>query len=317
MKTNSISPWDKKINAIVKETWDKDMQIIGGIPPWVITYFDALLNYTEKKSVKDVFPNLNLYIHGGTSFYSYEQTVLKLCPQINTLEVYPASEGFFGYQDDLSDKALLLLTNHGVFYEFISLENYNKNKMSRIPLEGVSLNVDYVLIVSTVAGLWAYNTGDTIRFVSKNPYKFKFSGRASQYCSAFGEHVIEKEVQTALKLALEKHGGRAYEFIVCPKVGENSSDSMHEWFIEFLEFPGVELLEFEKTLNQSLKEQNIYYKDLFDSGVIVSLKVFLVKRGGFDAYMKSIGKFGGQNKCPHLLNERHIAKFLLNGYVTK
>tara|TARA_B100001250_G_scaffold412570_1_gene444142 strand:+ start:4623 stop:6125 length:1503 start_codon:yes stop_codon:yes gene_type:complete len=315
MKTNTISPWDKKINAIVEETWDKDMQIIGGIPPWVITYFNSLLTYTKKNNVQDVFPNLKLYIHGGTSFQSYKQTVLKLCGEIDTLEVYPASEGFFGYQDDLSDPSLLLLTNHGVFYEFIPLENFKKNKMSRIPLEDVSVNVDYVMIVSTVAGLWAYNAGDTVRFVSTRPYKIIFSGRASQYCSAFGEHVIEKEVQVALDIALKKHGGRVYEFSVCPRVGESVANSRHEWFVEFLEMPNDSLFNFETTLNSALKKQNIYYCDLIDSKVMSSLSVFVVKRGGFDAYMKSIGKFGGQNKCPHLLNDRQISNFLLKKYV--
>ena len=314
MKTNSISPWDKKINAIVEETYDKDMQIIGGIPPWVITYFNSLLSHTNKNNVHDVFPNLKLYIHGGTSFQSYKQTVLKLCRDIDTLEVYPASEGFFGYQDHLSDPSLLLLTNHGVFYEFVSLQNFKKNKMYRIPLEDVSINVDYVMIISTIAGLWAYNTGDTVRFVSTNPYKIIFSGRASQYCSAFGEHVIEKEVQVALDVALKKHGGRVYEFSVCPKIGESVADSMHEWFVEFLELPD-NLFDFETTLNSALKKQNIYYCDLINSKVIRSLRVFVVKRGGFDAYMKSIGKFGGQNKCPHLLNDRRIANFLLKKYV--
>ena len=317
MQTNTISPWEKKINAIVEETWNKDMQIVGGIPPWVITYFNALLSYTNKNNVTDVFPNLKLYIHGGTSFQSYKQTITNLCRDINTLEVYPASEGFFGYQDELSDPSLLLLTNHGVFYEFISLENFKKNKMYRIPLEGVVINTDYVMIVSTIAGLWAYNTGDTIRFVSTNPYRIIFSGRASQYCSAFGEHVIEKEIQTALDLALKKHGGRVYEFSVCPKIGGINGVSMHEWFIEFSELPTDNLLDFETTLNSALKKQNIYYCDLINSKVISSLKVFVVKAGGFDAYMKSIGKFGGQNKCPHLLNDRRIAEFILSKYVEK
>jgi len=314
MKTNEIEPWAKKIDSIVGETWNKNMQIIGGIPPWVITYFDALLEHTKKGQVKEVFPSLKLYIHGGTGFGPYKDTFLKLCGEINTLEVYPASEGFFAYQDNLLDEGLLLLTNHGVFYEFILLKDFQNKKLNRITLESVDLNVDYVMIVSTIAGLWAYNTGDTIRFVSKDPYKIIFSGRATQYCSAFGEHVIEKEVQAALIGALNQCGGAVTEFTVCPKVCAPPEVSYHEWFIEFSE-PPDDLLGFKKILSQIMRDQNVYYKDLVDSGVISSLKIFVVKRGGFNAYMKSIGKFGGQNKCPHLSNERTIGNFLLKKHV--
>ena len=314
MSTNKIPNWGEKINTIVSETYNKKMKIIGGIPPWVMTYFDALLEYTGKHNVKEVFPELSLYIHGGTSFDAYRKTFLNTCGPIDTLEVYPASEGFFAFQNNLYDESLLLLTNRGVFYEFISLTNFQKKKMERIPLEGVELNVDYVLIVTTVAGLWAYNTGDTVRFVSKNPYKIIFSGRASQFCSAFGEHVIEKEIQTALKLAIKTVGGTVSEFSVCPRVGVGREISRHEWFIEFLEKP-KSMVDFETVLQNSMKKQNIYYNDLVNSGVIGFLKIILVKRGGFSSYMKSIGKFGGQNKCPHLLNDRRIADFLLEKYV--
>ncbi len=315
MKTNSISPWGEKIKEIVHETYDKDMRVLGGIPPWVITYFEELLRFTNKRNVKEVFPNLQLYIHGGTSFNSYKNAFLNFCGNIDTLEVYPSSEGFFAYQNSLQDPSLLLLTNHGVFYEFISLEDFQNQKMNRIPLESIELNIDYVLIVSTVAGLWAYNTGDTIRFVSKKPYKILFSGRASQYCSAFGEHVIEKEVQTALTMALSKHGGGVFEFTVCPKINQKPNPSQHEWFVEFSS-PPENILNFEKTLNSSMSDQNIYYRDLLSSSIIKPLKLHLVKNGGFNAYMKSIGKFGGQNKCPHLSNDRKIADFLLKEYVT-
>ena len=314
MATNKIPNWNDKINAIVSETHNKKMKIIGGIPPWVMTYFDCLLEYTGKHHVKEVFPDLSLYIHGGTSFDAYRKTFLNTCGPIDTLEVYPASEGFFAFQNNLYDESLLLLINRGVFYEFITLSNFQKKKMERIPLEGVELNIDYVLIVTTVAGLWAYNTGDTVRFVSKNPYKIVFSGRASQFCSAFGEHVIEKEIQAALKIAVKNVGGTVSEFSVCPKVGSGRETSRHEWFIEFLEKP-KSITDFEAVLQNSMKKQNIYYKDLFDSGVIGVLKIILVKKGGFSSYMKSIGKFGGQNKCPHLLNDRRIADFLLNKYV--
>ncbi len=314
MKTNSIENWEEKIQAIVQETHNKDMQIIGGIPPWVMSYFEAILSFKNKKNLQEVFPNLMLYIHGGSGFGPYKKAFFSVCGEIDTLEVYPASEGFFAYQDDLSDPSMLLLTNHGVFYEFIELDDFHSQKTNRIPLEGVKLNTDYVMIVSTVAGLWAYNTGDTIRFTSKSPYKILFSGRSAQYCSAFGEHVIEKEVQVALEGAVKNHGGIVSEFTVAPKIMTESHLSHHQWFIEFKCVPD-NLSFFEKTLNSIMEKQNIYYRDLVTSKVIVPLKIFVVKVGGFNAYMKSIGKFGGQNKCPHLSNDRKIANFLLKNYV--
>ncbi len=314
MKTNCIENWGEKIAAIVQETHNKDMRVIGGIPPWVMTYFDSLLKFSGKKTVREIFPNLTLYIHGGTGFNAYKKAFFNLSGKIDSLEVYPASEGFFAYQNSLRENSMLLLTRHGVFYEFIELRDFQNQKMNRIPLEGVKLNTDYVMIVSTIAGLWAYNTGDTIRFISKNPYKILFSGRAAQYCSAFGEHVIEKEVQTSLNNAIMRCGGSVTEFTVCPKIMSKSYLSHHQWFVEFQSVPD-NLSKFEKTLNTVMKEQNPYYKDLVGSKVIGPLKLFVVKSGGFNAYMKSIGKFGGQNKCPHLSNERKIADFLETKYV--
>jgi hypothetical protein len=314
MKTNCIENWGEKIDAIVQETHNKDMQIIGGIPPWVMTYFEALLSFKNKKSLQEIFPNLMLYIHGGSGFGPYKKAFFNMCGTIDTLEVYPASEGFFAYQDDLNDPSMLLLTNHGVFYEFVELADFQAQKMNRIPLEDVQLNIDYVMIVSTIAGLWVYNTGDTIRFTSRSPYKILFSGRSAQYCSAFGEHVIEKEVQAALEGAIKKHGGIVSEFTVAPKIMTESYLSHHQWFIEFKYTPD-NLSFFERTLNTIMEKQNPYYRDLVKSKVIVPLKLFVVKVGGFNAYMKSIGKFGGQNKCPHLSNETKIANFLLKNYV--
>ena len=239
---------------------------------------------------------------------------MNLCGDIDTLEVYPASEGFFGYQNILGSKGLLLLTNHGVFYEFILVSDFNNSVMKRVPLEGVELHVDYVMIVSTVAGLWAYNVGDTVCFVSRSPYKILFSGRVAQYCSAFGEHVIEKEVQLALSKSLAKFGGIVSEFSVCPRISTDAGDSFHEWFIEFIVEPSNKE-GFARHLNACVEAQNIYYKDLISSGVIGRLRISSVKTGGFNAYMKSIGKFGGQNKCPHLSNKRDIGDFLLKNYV--
>ena len=314
MKTNLIKDWDLKLSKIVEETIGKDLKILGGIPPWVITYFEKLLQTTNKKRVLDVFPNLKLYIHGGTSFDNYKSNFLNMCGDIDTLEVYPASEGFFGYQNKINDSDLLLLTNHGVFYEFIELSEFKCNNFERRCLEDVQVGIDYVMIVSTISGLWGYNTGDTIRFTSLKPYRFVFSGRASQFCSAFGEHVIEKEVQTALKNCVLELGGVVSEFTVCPDFGDDSKKPCHNWYVEFGNKPN-KVEAFELMLNKEMEKQNPYYKDLIHSGVIGRLELYCVKRGGFNSYMKSIGKFGGQNKCPHLSNNNKIGSFLKKNYV--
>jgi len=316
METNLIKPWSKKIEAIVKETKNENLEIIGGIPPWVITYFNALLKQTKRSSVKSVFKNLSLYIHGGTDFSVYKKLFFNLCGEINTLEVFPASEGFFAYQNVLNEPDLLLLVNSGVFYEFIELCDYNKNILNRVPLADVRININYVMIVSTVAGLWGYNTGDTVRFTSTSPYKILFSGRASQYCSTFGEHVIEKEVSSAINSAINKFGGSVREYTVCPKLLDGPGRSHHEWFVEFDNKPN-NMSGFSSHINLIMKKQNIYYKDLIESGVIGSHKIHIVHSGGFVEYMKSIGKFGGQNKCPHLSNTREVGDFLYEKYVEK
>ncbi len=316
MKTNSISPWVQKIKAIVDETRLQDLGIIGGIPPWVINYFEALLKKTGKKTVKCVFNNLSLYIHGGTDFSVYKKAFLDICGKIDTLEVYPASEGFFAYQNNIEEKELLLLTNHGVFYEFIKLSDYVKDKYSRVPLEGVELNTEYVMIISTICGLWAYNTGDTVEFKSKFPFKIVFCGRATQFCSAFGEHVIEKEVTTAINETVSVVGGVVSEYTVCPMISDSTQQSYHDWYIEFSSLP-KNISEFKKLLNLNMEKQNPYYKDLIKSNVIMPLRLNIVISGGFSKYMKFIGKFGGQNKCPHLSNNRDIGDFLLKNYVKK
>ena len=316
MKTNSINTWNKKIEAIVEETRLQDLGIIGGIPPWVINYFEALLDKTRKKTVKSVFENLSLYIHGGTDFSVYRNSFFNICGDVDTLEVYPASEGFFAYQNNIEEKELLLLTNHGVFYEFIKLSDYVQDNYTRVPLEGVLLNIEYVMVISTICGLWAYNTGDTVEFKSLFPFKIVFCGRASQYCSAFGEHVIEKEVNTAINETVSVCGGIVSEYTVCPMISDSNQSSYHDWFVEFSSGP-ENLVEFKKLLNLNMEKQNPYYKDLVNSGVIKPLRLNIVRSGGFSEYMKSIGKFGGQNKCPHLSNNRSVGNFLLKNYVKK
>ena len=313
MKTNSIEDWGLKLKGVISETRDQDLRLIGGIPPWVIMYFEQLLDACEKKSVKDVFPNLGLYVYGGANFRPYKNTFKKLTGKIDFLELYPASEGFIGYQNDYTKPDMLLLTNHGIFYEFIETSEFlNKKKgWKRVWLKNVKLNTDYVIILNTCAGLWGYNIGDTIKFTSIDPYKIIITGRVQHFISAFGEHVINHEVEVALAFATKKHNVEIIGFTVCPEASPKEGLPGHEWFIEFGKNPH-DFNEFIKDLDFSLRGQNIYYNDLVKSGIIRPLKITQLKRGSFNNYMKSIGKLGGQNKCPQISNDRKIGDYLNN-----
>ena len=311
-KTNCIQDWHEKINQIVHETKKKDLRLIGGIPPWVIMYFERLLNVCGAQNIKEIFPNIGLYVYGGVNFKPYKNTFNKLVGKIDYLELYPASEGFIAYQNNYQAEDMLLLTNHGVFYEFIeTLDFINNHKPKRLWLKDVQLNVDYVIILNTCAGLWGYNIGDTIKFTSINPYKIIITGRLQHFISAFGEHVINNEVEAALSVALQKHGGGVIGFTVCPNVSPELGLPGHDWFIEFNQEP-YNITEFTKDLDMGLRSQNIYYDDLVSAGIIRPLKIIKLKRNSFNNYMQSIGKLGGQNKCPQISNNRKIGNYLNN-----
>ncbi len=312
-KTNIITNWEEKLDKIINETIGVDLRLIGGIPPWVIMYFQKILDRTKEKTILNVFPNLSLYIHGGVNFSPYKKTLKDILPKADFLEFFPASEGFFGYQDDIEKNGLLLLTDHGVFYEFIEVDQFLNNNHKRLCLEEVELNKNYVLILSTVAGLWSYNIGDTIKFINLDPFRIVVTGRIKHFISAFGEHVIGKEVESALENSIDKFGGKVLAFTVCPKIKPKVGLPHHEWFIEFGEKP-KKFHEFCVHLDSVVRKQNIYYNDLVKDRVLKPLVVNCVKVGGFSKYMDSIGKLGGQNKCPSLSNDRKIGDFL-NEYV--
>jgi hypothetical protein len=310
MGTNSIKNWNKKIDKIITETRNEDLRLIGGIPPWVIMYFERLLSACDAQTVQDVFPNLRLYVYGGVNFNPYKNTFNKLVGKIDFLELYPASEGFIGYQDDSEKMGMLLLTNHGIFYEFIEVDDFIKNSNpKRVWLRGVKLNIDYVLILNTCAGLWGYNIGDTIKFISIDPYRIIITGRVQHFISAFGEHVINNDVETALSVTLEKYPAEIIGFHACPNVSPKKGLPGHDWFIEFSKNPN-DVKGFVEYLDLCLRKQNIYYNDLVQGGVIRPLKIILTKRGAFNAYMNSIEKLGGQNKCPLISNDRKIGDYL-------
>ena len=305
-ETNIIEDWESKIERIVDETIDKDMTIISGIPSWVQMYFEKIVEKNQKK-VGTVFQNFSLFIYGGVNYKPYEKKFKSLIGRkIDSIELFPASEGFYAFQDKLESKDLLLILNDGIFYEFIEEKKYHSNIFDRIPIAEVSLNINYVLIVSTNAGLWAYNTGDTIKFTSLNPHRVIVTGRIAQFLSAFGEHVIVKEVELAVEEACIQTGEIVNEFTVAPKFKKGSEMACHEWFVEFSnENPNIQT--FQTAIDLELQKQNKYYKDLVSGKIIAKAKVNIIQKGGFNKYMKSIGKLGGQNKIPKISNNRKVA----------
>ena len=309
LKTNLIEDWETKVDEIVKETEKENMTLISGIPPWLIMYFEKLIERNGKK-ITELFPNLQLIITGGVNFEPYREKMNELLGKpVDTIQTFPASEGFFAFQDDYQNEGLLLLTNHGIFYEFVPLEEYGKPDAKRLTLKDIDLHKDYALILTTNSGLWAYSIGDVVRFISKNPYRVVVSGRTKHFTSAFGEHVIAFEVEEAMKATVEKFPAQITEFHLAPQVNPTEGLPYHEWFIEFEKEP--ENLEiFSNNLDEEMRNRNTYYDDLISGNILKPLIISKLKRNAFQDYAKSEGKLGGQNKIPRLANDRKIGDFL-------
>jgi hypothetical protein len=311
-ETNCIEDWETKVDAIVEETFNQDMAVISGIPSWVQMYFEKL-HQKAQKPVGELFKNFNLFIYGGVNYEPYRAKFENLIGRkVDSIELFPASEGFFAYQDSQKEKGMLLLLNSGIFYEFVKADEFFTENPKRYTIGEVELNINYVLILSTNAGLWAYNIGDTIQFTSLKPYRVIVSGRIKHYISAFGEHVIGKEVEHALQEAMEDSDIRVNEFTVAPQIAPKDGLPYHEWFIEFDSEVSEEpnnLEEFALKIDNAMRKQNVYYDDLIVGKVLRTLVITKVPKNGFQEYMKSIGKLGGQNKLPRLSNDRKIADF--------
>ncbi len=306
-ETNCIDDWETKVDAIVDETLNENMTIISGIPSWVQMYFEKLQQKTEKQ-IGDIFKNFNLFIFGGVNYEPYRAKFENLIGRkVDSIELYPASEGFFAYQDKQNEKGMLLLLNSGIFYEFIKADEFFNENPQRLTIKNVEVGVNYVMIISSNAGLWGYNIGDTIQFTSTKPYRVIVSGRIKHFISAFGEHVIGKEVEQAIQEATAGTDVRVSEFTVAPEITPETGLPYHEWFIEFENEP-EDLSALAKKIDESLQKQNTYYFDLIVGKVLQPLKITKVKKGGFQAYMKSQGKLGGQNKIPRLSNDRKIVQ---------
>ena len=310
-ETNCIDDWETKVDAIVKETKNEDMTLIGGIPSWVQMYYEKLQKETDLK-VGELFQNLQLFVYGGVNYEPYRTKFEEMIGRrIDSIELYPASEGFFAFQDSQKEKGMLLLLNSGIFYEFIETSKFYEENPKRLIIGEVEIGVNYVMIISTNAGLWGYNIGDTVQFTSTKPYRVIVSGRIKHFISAFGEHVIGKEVEQAINEAMQKFQFSISEFTVAPQINPTKDElPYHEWLIEFQTAP-KNLIEIASFMDKSMQDQNTYYRDLIKGKVLQPLKISSLKEDSFNAYMKSQGKLGGQNKVPRLSDNRKIADQLL------
>lgn len=315
-ETNCIEDWETKVNAIVEETISEDMTIISGIPSWVQMYFEKLQEKSGKK-VGKLFKNFDLFIFGGVNYEPYRAKFENLIGRkVDSIELYPASEGFFAFQDKQNEKGMLFLLNSGIFYEFIKAADFFNTKPKRITIKDVEVGINYVMIISTNAGLWAYNVGDTVEFTSTKPYRIIVSGRIKHFISAFGEHVIGKEVEQAIQEATQNTSIRISEFTVAPQINPKKGLPYHEWFIEFENEPeSISILA--KKIDESLQNQNSYYLDLITGKILQPLKISVIKKDGFNDYMKFVGKLGGQNKIPRLSDNRKIADVLYETNLVK
>jgi hypothetical protein len=316
-KTNIIEDWEIKLDKIVEETKDQNMTLISGIPPWMQMYFDRLTEKTNKKP-GELFPNFSVMVYGGVNFAPYKDKLFSTIGRlVDSIETFPASEGFFAFQDRQNDNGLQIQLDSGIFYEFVPVNELGSANPTRLTIAQVELNVNYALVISSNAGLWAYNIGDTVKFVSLFPHKIIVTGRVKHFISAFGEHVIAEEVEKSMSEVASREGIKVIEFTVAPQVNPGNGElPYHEWFVEFESVPH----DFEKIkmeLDQQMQRRNIYYKDLIEGNIIQPLVITPIERNGFVNYMKSIGKLGGQNKLPRLSNDRKIADaiepFILKG----
>lgn len=309
-ETNCIEDWETKLDRIVEETIRQDMTLISGIPPWVQMYFDRLVQKSGKP-IKDLFPNFSVLAHGGVNFEPYRSKLFEsIGRKVDCIETFPASEGFFAFQDTQDEEGLLLNSNSGIFFEFVPAGEIFSDNPTRLSLKDVKLGENYALIINNNAGLWGYNIGDTVKFVSTNPYRLLVTGRTKHFISAFGEHVIGEEVEYSLSLAAKEAGVHITEFTVAPMIQQGEGKSYHQWFVEFENRP-TDIRDFAIKVDNYLRQKNIYYNDLITGNILQPLHIVPVKRNGFIEYMKSVGKLGGQNKVPRLSNDRKLADQLL------
>jgi len=311
-ETNVIEDWEEKVYNIAKESLNENMTMISGIPPWVMMYYESLMEQTGAQTIKELFPNYELFVYGGVNFEPYRKRLEALAGgEMDSIETYPSSEGFIAFQDIKGDAGMLLNVNGGIFFEFVPIAQIHDENPDRLSLRDVKQGEEYAIILTNNAGLWASILGDVVEFTSTNPYRLIIKGRVEHFISAFGEHIIAGEVESAMSTSLSDTGINISEFTVAPQIDPPEGGlPYHEWVVETDNSP-LELSYFGRILDQCMQAKNFHYKDLRKGKVITRLKITPVPRGTFNQFMKEEGKLGGQNKIPHLSNTRHIAEKLI------
>ena len=309
-----MSEWQSKIEQMAKSTIEQDVYIIAGVPSWTMVLMNKVLEISGKSNLKEVWPNLELFMHGGVSFEPYREQFKRLIPdpKMNYVETYNASEGFFGIQDQVNSDEMLLMLDYGIFFEFIPMKEYNGvNSKVVHSLREVELNTNYAIVISTNGGLWRYIVGDTIRFTSRSPYRFKITGRTKSYINTFGEELIVENAEMAIAEACKRTNAQIRDFSAAPVFMTENESGAHEWVIEFVQYPD-EIERFGDVLDEKLREINSDYDAKRYHNIILQKPILnIVKPGTFDGWLKENNKLGGQNKIPRLMNDREILEQIL------
>jgi hypothetical protein len=308
-----IEEWEEKLDRLIESTLNKNVTNIVGVPSWFLVFIKKLLDKTGKTNLLDIWPNLELFIHGGISFAPYEEVYKQLIPGnfMKYMETYNASEGFFGIQTDLNSNDMLLMLDYGIYYEFIPMSDYGKPNMKAIPLEQIKTNVNYAMVISTNGGLWRYIIGDTVMFTQTLPYKFKITGRTKHFINAFGEELIIENAQKALEKACSKTGAQIREYTAAPIFMDQQAKGKHQWIFEFIK-PPEHAEQFMQVIDDSLKQLNSDYEAKRHKNLTLGFpEIQIVQEGCFYKWLESKGKLGGQHKVPRLSNNRQHADELL------
>jgi phenylacetate-coenzyme A ligase PaaK-like adenylate-forming protein len=313
-KTALLSDWEEKLQKIIAEAIPSKLTGLAGVPSWMLMFLQEVLKQTGKKNIQEVWPDLEVFFHGGVSFAPYKEAYKQLFPSgnFNYFEIYNASEGFFALQDRKEHDDLLLMLNHGIFYEFIPVDTYEDvHSQTVIPLQDVELNKNYAMVISTNSGLWRYILGDTVRFTSLRPYRIKITGRTKHYINVFGEEVIIENTDKAIEYAANKTGAMIKEYTLAPVFMEKNKKGAHEWIIEFDKEPD-DFEAFKKMLDMKLQSLNSDYEaKRYKNMTLTEPVIHKAQKNLFYTWMKNQGKLGGQNKVPRLSNERKFIENLL------
>lgn len=317
-RTALISDFEIKRDKIAQLCLKKNVTNISGVPSWMMSVLQRIMELSGKQHLEEVWPNLEVFFHGGIAFTPYRKAYEQLItsPDMHYMETYNASEGFFGLQNDPEDKSMLLMLDYDVFYEFIPMDEFGKENPTVVPLEGVKVGINYAMLISTSCGLWRYLIGDTVRFTSRNPYKFVITGRTKHFINAFGEELIIDNAEKGLQYACKKHGAQVREYTAAPVFRDEHTIPHHQWVIEF-SCPPDDVEAFADTLDAKLQELNSDYEAKRYKDInMVRLKIVVAEDGLFERWMRKRGKLGGQNKVPRLSNSReHIDELLkMNAY---